>query len=382
MIRHPSQGELSSLFDLLNRCFRPQGEHMEHCFPHFLCDDNRQHLWVAVEEDAILSHVGYLPDNWEFPHLSLRVGRIGAVCTEESQRGKGWGTQLLCAAMDAARNEDIDLFVISGDRGLYERQGGVRCGHLERFQLGKAELAPFASSFVQTRAYQDSLLPAWIDMMQKESIRYGRSQGEWDILMGHDIVPWMREATHRPLAIYQGDDLVATLVLWERSAYTEVVEWAGDRSACLAALALYSASHGAVLPLRWSLPAHEFEVLAAFRAHGLHGQTKEADGVVCVLRWEALTTRLQALFQAHGFSEAAMVRLVEEGDAFSMVWSDAALRWHGRGTLARLLFGEPNVDAQSPLPSPVFEGPQAWGYWETLQKILPLPRPPYGMSYI
>ena len=145
-LRHPHPHELPALYNLLNRCFRPQGGHMEYCFPHFLAaphpfsrlDEVKEplsHLWIALDGERIVGHVGVQEALWCLDGESLRVGCIGAVCTDEEARGQGIATKLLEAAQEAARKQGIDLFMISGTRGLYTRQGGVPCGMIYRLIL-------------------------------------------------------------------------------------------------------------------------------------------------------------------------------------------------------------------------------------------------------
>ncbi len=447
-MRHPVVGDWERLFGLLNRCFRPQGGRMERCFPHFLCEENASHLWIEESAGEVVGHVGYLPDTWETPRMTWRVGRIGAVCTEESQRGGGVGTRLLSAAMEGARKEGIDLFVISGDRGLYARQGGVRCGSVERVVLEPPMLlacSVMEEGVVESsdgrgirgvvensdgrgirgmvessdgrggrgieessdgreirgvellvgkgeqgverrlRGYVAEDRGRWMEIGARESVRWGRSEAEWRVVMGGEIVPWMREAEHRAYSVCAGQGVVATLVLWERSTHTEVIEWAGDRADVLAGFVEVGRQDLCRFPLRWSVPWHEREILRWLRGQGVRGEGKEGEGVICVLAWERLTERVQRAFRGAVGGDAATVRLEEEGDIFSMVWGDGRLRWQGRGTLARLLFGEPAfgyVDGVERLPLPVFEGAGAWGRWEEVKRLLPFARPTYGLSYI
>lgn len=203
--------------------------------------------------------------------------------------------------------------------------------------------------------------------------------------MGGEIVPWMREAVHRAYSVCVGEEIVASLVLWERPTYTEVIEWAGEPVWIMAGLAAYAALERSVFPLRWSIPWHEQEIAALLHRQGAKAERKEAEGVVCVLGWCGLMERIQQAFRQIIGEEAATVRLEEEGEVFSMVWEDARLRWQGRGNLARLLFGEPAFaegGGTDVLPMPVFEGVGAWGRWEEVKRLLPFPRPLYGLSYI
>ncbi|MCK6512156.1 GNAT family N-acetyltransferase [Myxococcota bacterium] len=433
---------------------------MERCFPHFLCEENASHLWIEESAGEVVGHVGYLPDTWETPRMAWRVGRIGAVCTEESQRGGGVGTRLLLAAMEGARKEGVDLFVISGDRGLYARQGGVRCASIERVVLEKSMLSARRvmeegsvkgpdrrgigdvvessdgrgiggvvessdgrgiggvvegsegreiGGVVESsdgrgirgvellvgkgeqgaerrlRGYVAEDQGRWMEIAAQESVRWGRSEAEWRVVLGGEIVPWMREAVHRAYSVCAGEQVVASLVLWERSTYTEVIEWAGDRAGVLVGLAEVGRRELCRFPLRWSVPWHERQILRWLREQGVRGEGKEGEGVICVLAWEGLTERIQRAFREAVGVDAATVRLEEEGDIFSMVWGDGRLRWQGRGTLARLLFGEPAfgyVDGVERLPLPVFEGAGAWGRWEEVKRLLPFARPVYGLSYI
>ena len=120
--------ELDSLVGLTNRVFRADGGDMGADFDYFLNRENAPHLRVFVENGQVVAHCGWRPADATVFGCRLRVGCIGAVCTDPEQRGKGLGTKLLHDNFRDMRADGVDFALISGRRGLYTRNSAVLWG--------------------------------------------------------------------------------------------------------------------------------------------------------------------------------------------------------------------------------------------------------------
>ncbi|MEM1009880.1 MAG: GNAT family N-acetyltransferase, partial [Myxococcota bacterium] len=271
--------EWDELFDLLNRCFRPQGGRMQDCFPHFLCTANRKNLWVFAQQGRIHAHIGMLHCMWHLHTTTLHVGRIGAVCVAPELRNQGIGQQLFAHAKQQARQQSLDLLVISGQSGIYTRQGAEQCGKISTFTFEVQRLP--SSTFNGIRPFRKADLPRWKALYSAKPVRFSRDN--WDILLGDQIVPWARNVTQCAWNILQHERIVATLVTWQRAEYFEVVEWSGDDSVLFPALRAV----GETLQQSrcvFSLPWHEAALYNQCLKFDPAPQISYGEGTVCLLR--------------------------------------------------------------------------------------------------
>ena len=214
-------------------------------------------------------------------------------------------------------------------------------------------------------------------------VRFEREDEFAAFLLGGGYTPWMREARHEVYVYERVGEVVAFLVIWQRSVYGEVMEYAGDVEAIREALELALERHPC---LHVSVPWQEEGLLEGILSLASSCEKRPNDGVISILRWPAmvglLKKRLAASLRGVGWVEEIEAREDEQGFVLSV--GGASLRWRERADLAGLFFGHPPdpSDAMALLPTPVFFGAEASLIWEALQRVLPLPRPCYGLHYI
>ncbi|MEO8212104.1 MAG: GNAT family N-acetyltransferase, partial [Myxococcales bacterium] len=82
----------------------------------------------------LLAHAGFVTRDALIHRHKARVACIGAVATAAPHRGHGLGSRVFGEALRAARR-GADLVMVSGDRGLYRRQGLTPVPPLAHFRL-------------------------------------------------------------------------------------------------------------------------------------------------------------------------------------------------------------------------------------------------------
>lgn len=99
------------------------GESMARRYSGLMGKGNARRINVIKEGDVPVSNVNWYPVEAMIKDARITVGQIGGVCTHPSARGKGYADALLHHSFMQMKEEGIALCVISGDRGLYLRNG-------------------------------------------------------------------------------------------------------------------------------------------------------------------------------------------------------------------------------------------------------------------
>ncbi len=162
-----SEDQVKSAAELASRVF---GKDMAKAYPNLLSDANAINLAGFESEGQIVALVGMLPaDTSVFGHI-LRVGLIGAVCTDRKLRGKGLAYAALRFSEELAVKQGISVFLISGTGGIYSRLGAVVT---ESF--GRKAVRPFDHEELNVREASEEDISAMLKMYAGHSVRFIRS---------------------------------------------------------------------------------------------------------------------------------------------------------------------------------------------------------------
>lgn len=222
--------------------FRPRGGDLAAELPRFLHPDNLANLRVLTgtpgrpgggdgDEDGdapILAHAGYLPRTACIHGRRERVACIGAVFVVPEMRGKGLGTLVLEEILRLARR-DAELVMVSGDRGLYRRQGLQAVSPLMR-----VEPPPESGSQpkIRTRDATANDIDRLIAMHDSLDVRFERSASDWHHWLAARPLLFLG-ATARIRLIERPGDQAAVAYVVTALGRRAVVEYAGESSAVL-----------------------------------------------------------------------------------------------------------------------------------------------------
>jgi len=173
--------ELEGLRQLVNKVFRSGGESCMFAeFPTLFTPENCERLRVFVDGGCPVSSINYVARQVVIYGNVLTVGSLGAVSTYEEYRGQGLATKLLEDTFAQMRREEVDVVLISGQRGLYQRAGCAIGGHEVRFSLDRAALerVSLPNGLTIAEATDDDI-PALIALHQQEPARFVRSPWDW-----------------------------------------------------------------------------------------------------------------------------------------------------------------------------------------------------------
>jgi len=179
--------EFRSAMELVDATFRPgQPGGMEKHFPLMLCRENAGHLRVFTDDGRVVAFVGMFVRDVRLGGSLHRTCCIGAVCTDPQYRGRGLGTRLMDDAVTTALADRVDLFLISGTRGLYTRLGYVCVGAYPVYSIEAARL-PADGPYV-LRPWQPEDLPALVGLHAAEPVRFVRTPSDFLALLRCGLV--------------------------------------------------------------------------------------------------------------------------------------------------------------------------------------------------
>lgn len=278
--------ELDSLRTLENTVFRSSDDScMFREFPTLFHESNCDRLRVIVEDGRPVSAIAYVARRAVIHGNTLRIGSLGAVATYEENRGRGFATALLEDTFEQMKKEKLDLVLISGQRGLYQRAGCAIAGHEMRFSFDPAASTPLLETGITVDEARDEDVPALVALHQNEPVRFIRSPWEWhQFLSVYRITPRGAEppfGVRRIWVVKRGEQPLAYFVLSvgrdpaNPSGYVQ--EFAGSRRALLSGMAFLSARIGLRSFTGSCLPC-DFEMLERLTSAGMKAQLSSIGG--------------------------------------------------------------------------------------------------------
>lgn len=129
--------ELSEVVDLINETFRTSAglnPTMGQEFPLLLSEENIDNMRVISVEGNIAADVNYYPSKMNIEGTEINVASIGAVCTHNDYRGKGYSSIILDDIEKRLKESNTHLLFVSGGRSLYLRRGCTFCGKFYEFK--------------------------------------------------------------------------------------------------------------------------------------------------------------------------------------------------------------------------------------------------------
>lgn len=132
--------ELNSAINLSNSVFRINAGrkptmHLE--FPHLFSKDNAGNIMAFFDNNNVASMMAMYYYDMIYYGCNLKISCLGSVCTDPEYRGNGLATKLLKACEDKMDNDDIDICIISGGRGLYVNNGYKKIGKVYHVTFNK-----------------------------------------------------------------------------------------------------------------------------------------------------------------------------------------------------------------------------------------------------
>lgn len=373
--------ELPGLRQLVDRVFRPgDANSLADEFPILFNEANCAHLRVMLDGGRPVSSINYIVRPVVVYGNMVSVGSLGAVSTYEEYRGRGLATALLEDTFAEMRRENVDVVLISGQRGLYQRAGCAIGGHEVRCSLDRSALERIGSTDgVAVAEAADGDVPALVAIHQTEAARYVRSPWDWEQflkvcrLVAGGVEPpfgarrcWLVTRKGRPLAY-----VVLALGRDRQTPTAGVVEFGGSRRAVMAGLRALAERYRLHSVGVRALP-EDREMVDLLDALGVGTEHRLLGGHrLAILHHHTLGRFLPWLTERVGPRVAGTMRVQEHAGTWSLGVAGMTVKVGGFEALNATLFGDAAHD--------LVGDDEAVGL---LRKALPLPWLLPGLNYI
>lgn len=332
-------------------------------FPLFLNERNADSLFIAEDDGRIIAHNGIMLGKIMINGHDVTMASMGAVCTDPDYRGQGIATRVLHEALAWLRDKGVGLLTISGDRGLYTRNGAVHTSGAKRFTLAGRSTDPegiealAASMDLLSLTYYGGLISMIADEMadlyQTEPVRYERSRREFPILL--KAAPPISDVPYPPdleaLTSWIGPCLTAYVLGYKKDGQFRVIEYAGDRLAVCLLLrqALANAMADSVVV---KVPLHDVRLISQLESIGYTAEREPYAATFLAPNPKMLWQQVRPILRERVL-EAGHGQVPDEPPVAQD--NDQELIDFLFGAVDRQVYGQP-WDTALPLPLPWMEG--------------------------
>lgn len=347
--------------------------------------------YIFTHNGELISQVGAFAERLVVDGLEIQVASIGGVSTHPDFRGHKLASRLLEFCAERQRQAGTHIQLISGDRGLYLRQGNVPTGRFKRFVLHPEDfdgVEPLAG----LRLAQGRDAETCSQIYHGRQAHFVRSESVFhkafaESRITHQGEKWVVERDGAPVAY------LILEVPWEHTDHPDngergVFEWAGDGAALARAAVDLTANHG-LSQLEIHVPWQD-KVVAEMLHYTCPGaETSDVplpDHTLRILHFPGLMETLRPRFaELVGPKITHMLSFEQSGPPLAGLGDDRCLIKLGDeqleldgAAMSRLVFGDAasfttRIDPAASLAPSVLQ--------EVLQVVFPLPSFFVGLSF-
>jgi len=369
--RGTRRDEVERLIELVNGVFRGDGNgDMYEQFPVLFGDANLENCRIVLHCGRPVSHVAYLPRRAVIGGPTISVGCVGAVCTHEEYRGRGIASMILDDCERRMREQGVDVAVISGGRGLYQRRGARTVGEHYEYRITRADAAALADDSLTVRPGGIGDVPLLARLYDTNPVRFVRSRADWAAWVAAGRCA---NVASRPMVGYVSGKPAAYVVHnYENIGQKPVSaagEWAGDPGHVAAILAVLATECERGYVDVGADPAADGALIRLLADTGIRHKPTSQGRTIKVLRPSALFEKLRPWLRAPACD--IKVTDVGEGARFELGAEELVLPVED---IARALFGDPEGGVPGRLRAAGLLG-------RTMLGAFPFALPRYGYNY-
>lgn len=333
--------EFKDVINLINNIFRISMGYkptMKEEFPLLLNEENLKNIRVILEDGKVVANVNFYKSIILIEGTPIKVASVGAVCTDEKYRGKGYSSMLLDDAERIMREEMVDIMLVSGERNLYLRRGCSKAGCCIKFDIRPKEKINDTIELVE---YRDEYLNEMIRIYGRESTRYYRSFYEFKNLLKGATTQWgnftYKIYLMRKNGVFEG--YVILRIIHEDVERGYVVEFCGDRRIIYEGLekmaALLSLEH-----IRVPCTFNDWMADIA-REKRLKYEETNLLGTVKILNFKRFMEKLKPYFMQHVDRDIVeSIKFKDDGGTYIFGVGDEMIKIDGSDELHKLVFGD------------------------------------------
>ncbi len=364
--------ELDALRALTDIVFR---QSMPEQYPQLFNLDNLDNLRVCFDGSTCTSHTGMTRRRALIMGCTIDVCCIGAVCTHPDYRKLGLASLCLDSAVNHAHDNGVDFMIVSGDRGLYTRNGCLKVGHDFIVELSNDTL----KGLVPSPNITVSEIPLHVDLSsiascyRMEPVRFVRPPDDYKYLKQSG---WAMNSPVKIFAVMNQHGNVLgyfTVREFQQSEPISVVEFAGDRSAILTGMRQVLNIEGSP-SIQMQIQGHDAVMMNLLNNLDARLSPTNASGTVKIINFEQLLKRMTPYFiELLGELRASKLRFEQSGNSYIFGYGSEEFTTD-RDMATQTVFGSPNG-----LPQLISNIESDLG--SMLRTIFPVPTLWYGINY-
>lgn len=243
MVTSTENADFCEVVSLINHVFGKENSpvKMEDIFTDLLCRDNMEHMRIIKADCKPVSVINYIINEIDINGCSIKAANIGAVCTHEKYRHRGYSSLILRDCIEKMRNEGVDFLYVSGEIGLYTKNnihitGKMYCFNIDMNYSAGHEESHFDACEVRECGKED--IPLLSVIYDSEKVKYIRDRRRFCDLACR--VPGASVFNHSARffiieenGLIQGYFICAIIPVENGVFKMEVIEYAGKRKAVL-----------------------------------------------------------------------------------------------------------------------------------------------------
>ena len=364
--------EFDQVLEIVDYVFRGGGNQppMREQYSLLFNYDNLDNMRILVEDGKPVSHIGISESEIVVYGCKTKIGSIGSVCTCPEYRERGFATRLLEDCINKLYEDEADIMLVSGGRGLYKRAGCVDVGKVYNFTISQNDLQKFDDRGIALYPYEDRDLENILKVYQKEPVRFYRSFEDFRKVLD-------RKA--KILTLRMADDFLGYLIVQiptESKAgqrVSNVLEYAGVRKAIVDAIKPIFGRYN-VEELNLNIPFHDTEFIYVFEQKGLEPTTGSIPGTIKIINFPRLMDRFHPYIEERlGKKKTDSIGFAQDSDRFTIYFGQEKFDTDGK-SLVQIVFGTGDGREKELMP----KGEMS----KVLVDIFPLPFPWPGLNSV
>lgn len=355
-------------------------------FPSLWCDENATNIRIVEENGSAVSQIGLWPSEIIICGHRIPSASMGAVCTREESRGKGYATALLMDSFRWCDELGIDLITISGGRGLYKTNECRSVGEVYKYTLNQQDTANIAD-IVRYRKAALADLPIIRHIYAAEPVRFSRTALDFERFFSAQTVAGVNDRALEVRILSVGGCDVAYLAFGlptQPGDASVCYEYAGDRAAIASGiyefLATSEVDGNNLCRVDIVIPSWDKALVGVLSAAGSRPHVTEPHaGTVFITNPVRLFGRLARYFRERVddvcAAQLASPTATSDGRGLRLRVAGQAVSFTTRSEVIDLVFGTPEMAAK------VASLPDELAY--PLMKVFPLSFPnPECLNFI
>lgn len=181
--------EFPRVLELINKTFRINRgcePTMEQEFPLLLTKTNVDNMRIIEKNGEPVSCVNFMKRNVLIQGAEVLTASIGAVCTSDEYRGRGYSSLILNDVESKMEMDGVHVALVSGTRSLYQRRGFTLTKNFIKYEI----LPENIELKFELEEFHDNNLIEVARLFNLNSTRYVRSMDDFQKLINSALFPW------------------------------------------------------------------------------------------------------------------------------------------------------------------------------------------------